>query len=886
MKRMNFCATFGGAPRRIAPLTTWVAGVLAAGLLTFRAAGASTPPAAASAPALEINSLATPEIGYRELRLISPTIMELTVITRGANSAPSERDKPPVVPVPALTPADFQVSVGGERREVTEVGFRRRPVYAPLKNRDLRVGNYVYLALQRPIATDTVIEVRASNAKASWLANVNTSTRSDPLRHSPAIHVNQVGYQPGTAKRATVGYFLGSLGELRLQSTAGSSGAGEFHLITVESGEIVHRGRLVLRPDRGMPHGWYQQVWEADFTEFNRPGEYRLAVPGLGASYPFFIDDGIAASFARTYALGLYHQRCGMETALPYSRFVHGPCHLAAAQIPTGRIGALIGLEATAADADLFPFVQQGRVDVAGGHHDAGDYSKYTVNSAGLIHHLLFATDSLAGVAGLDNLGLPESGDGVSDLLQIAKGEADFLAKMQDRDGGFYFLVYPRARRYEQDVLPDKGDPQIVWPKNSVSTAAAVAALAQCASSKLFRQHFPADAQRHLEAARRGWNLLRDAQAKHGGDMYRKFTHYGDEYKDADELVWAAVELYLATGEKEFATEIQKRLNPRNPETRRWGWKRMNEGFGRAIRSYAFGASSGRVNRSQLDPQLFRRCEEEIIACADDWLQASRASAYGLTYPEPTKRVMGGGWFFPHDYSFDLAVAAQLDFPVKADRRPEYREAILGNLNYEAGTNPINVSFLTGVGWKRPLEIVHQYAQNDRRTLPPGGIPQGTIQEGFYYMDNYRGELGALSYPLDGDKSAPYPILDRWGDSYNLQTEFVVLNQARGLAVTAWLMAQTPLRSQVWRPTEARIDGISKAGAIVNQPVTVQFEPPAGLDAKSARIVWEGTGQSPTFGRTFTFVARQPGNQWLEVEAVWPDGRRAVSALSFSARAQ
>ena len=32
---------------------------------------------------------------------------------------------------------------------------------------------------------------------------------------------------------------------------------------------------------------------------------------------------------------------------------------------------------------------------------------------------------------------------------QIAKWEADFLAKMQDTDGGFYFLVYPRDSAYE-----------------------------------------------------------------------------------------------------------------------------------------------------------------------------------------------------------------------------------------------------------------------------------------------------------------------------------------------------------------------------------------------------------------------------------------------------
>jgi len=87
--------------------------------------------------------------------------------------------------------------------------------------------------------------------------------------------------------------------------------------------------------------------------------------------------------------------------------------------------------------------------------------------------------DSIPGVASLDNLGIPESGDGIPDVLQEAKWEADFLAKMQDADGGFYFLVYPKDREYESNVLPENGDPQVVWPKSTSVTAAAVAALAE-----------------------------------------------------------------------------------------------------------------------------------------------------------------------------------------------------------------------------------------------------------------------------------------------------------------------------------------------------------------------------------------------------------------------
>ena len=155
--------------------------------------------------------------------------------------------------------------------------------------------------------------------------------------------------------------------------------------------------------------------------------------------------------------------------------------------------------------SQLYPYVRKGRVDVSGGHHDAGDYSKYTTNSAELIHYLIFTVDSIPGAAELDNLGIPESADGISDILEEAKWESEFLSKMQDDDGGFYFLVYPKDREYESNVLPDKGDGQVVWPKNTVSTAAATAALAQCASSPQFKQHYPQLAAKYLSQAELGW---------------------------------------------------------------------------------------------------------------------------------------------------------------------------------------------------------------------------------------------------------------------------------------------------------------------------------------------------------------------------------------------
>ncbi len=168
----------------------------------------------------------------------------------------------------------------------------------------------------------------------------------------------------------------------------------------------------------------------ADFSDFNTPGQYRLQVAGMGASLPFLIDGGIAMSFARTYALGLYHQRCGTNLGLPYTRFQHAMCHDSPALVPTvdnstfnftwttiaGYANSLnpnnppqAALALTSPGNQLFPFQNTVPINVTGGHHDAGDYSKYTINSASLIHYLIFEVDSIPGIATMDNLGIPES---------------------------------------------------------------------------------------------------------------------------------------------------------------------------------------------------------------------------------------------------------------------------------------------------------------------------------------------------------------------------------------------------------------------------------------------------------------------------------------------
>ena len=837
--------------------------------------------------------LRSPKIGSNTLHVLSPNIIEL-VRVNGKPSASASVDSWNFVNssggLNAPAASKFSVAVNGTPVAVQSVGFKRRPLYAPLNVRDLRIGNSLFLTLATPVAPGQTVEVKNPDGSL-WASSMKFAATAHPLRYSPAIHVNQEGYVPGWPKKAAVGYYLGSMGEMPVPTL-------RYEIVDAADGRVVHSGSLTTRADVGWKYSPtpYQKVYEADFSSFREPGEYKLVVPGLGASLPFMIDEGIGMNFTRAYAQGLYHQRCGHANALPFTRFTHKACHTAAASVPTPATSYAFTWKTianyantlnpdnpaqgaprlTSEGAQLYPFVNKGPINVSGGHHDAGDYSKYTTNAATLLHFLMVGVDDFPGVSALDNLGIPGSGDGIGDLIQEAKIEADYLAKLQDADGGFSFLVYPREREYESNALPQNGDAQVVWPKTTAATAAAVAALAEAGSSPAFKKAYPDAAYAYMEKAKLGWKFLEAAIAKHGkAGAYQKITHYGDDFTHDDELAWAAAALFAATGNQTYHKALKSWYDPANPNTRRWGWVHAYSSYGNAARSYAFAARSGRRSASELDSAYLAKCNAELLAAGNAALKASKQSAYGTSFPEETKAVQSAGWYFSSAHAFDITVAQQLA------PKAEYLDAIIRNLNYEAGSNAVNVCFITGLGWKRQNEIVHQYAQNDDRVLPVNGIPLGNLQTGPVYTGTYGTELAELTFPRDNAGTAPTPFYDRWSDTFNVTTEFVHLDQGRALSSLAYLATLTDTKNQKWRSAAGTITGVP---ATLSQDASfkVSMDVP-GMDLDGARIAWEASGQQPAFGETYTFKPSGYGAQWIEAEAQWPDGRRAYARKTLFA---
>ena len=101
---------------------------------------------------------------------------------------------------------------------------------------------------------------------------------------------------PNFPKKAMVGYYLGNLGEMTVPSSAGFTNSW-----MQRRAVQVYQGSLNVRADVGL-HLHAQptrKCTKRTSRSFNTPGQYRLVVPGMGASLPFLHRrhrDGFCAS--------------------------------------------------------------------------------------------------------------------------------------------------------------------------------------------------------------------------------------------------------------------------------------------------------------------------------------------------------------------------------------------------------------------------------------------------------------------------------------------------------------------------------------------------------------------------------------------------------------
>ncbi|MBN2355897.1 glycoside hydrolase family 9 protein [candidate division KSB1 bacterium] len=272
--------------------------------------------------------------------------------------------------------------------------------------------------------------------------------------------------------------------------------------------------------NEGQPHDQSGDlVWWFNFSELDAVGEYYIYDShNKVRSFTFEISPHVYNSALKHALRMFYYQRCGIGKEAPYAqpKWVDAaPCHV---------------MDKKCID----PLTGAGR-DVSGGWHDAGDYNKYVDYANGCVHDLLFAYRHNPDVFGDDN-DIPESGNGIPDIIDELKWELDWLKKMWNPDGTVLQRVHisgakspPSADKVLRNINPP-------IPKTSGVIAG------EFAHAHTVFIRFPKLAEYAedlLDKALVCWNWLEKNSA-----------HF--EYSDKSLQICAAVFLFEATGDTKY----------------------------------------------------------------------------------------------------------------------------------------------------------------------------------------------------------------------------------------------------------------------------------------------------------------------------------------------
>lgn len=487
------------------------------------------------------------------------------------------------------------------------------------------------------------------------------------------IFLNQVGYISNQKKTAV---YTGT--------------ADSFQIIDAKTGKTMFSGLLrttVFDKASG------DTVSLIDFSTFNVCGNYYIKI-GLKKSITFVISDNPYKEVKTGLLKGLYYNRCAALDRRFAGEYSHKACH-----------------------NDLVPLFENPskRIDVSGGWHDSGGYGKYSVCTSVALGHLLCAY-LLFPEGFKESSGIPESGNGIPDILNESRIGLEWLLKMQTRDGGVYHKVVS-AYQPEQIMPEDDCTEFYVFEKSHQATACSCAVFAL--ASRVYKDWDKDFSEKLHEAAINAWIWLMN------NPNYKSFetpptievTAAGDFYDDNfnDELFWAACSLYETTGDSTFHDKIAELCSIVDGT----GFvNREVSGFGTII--YLFGKQP-RDNKIEQELRLRLRIK------ADNLYGLSCKSGYG-TAKSVDDYTRGSNM-----YSMTDSIALILAY--KLFGCEEYISTVCEQINYILGKNPMGVCYVTGFGSVSVKNPHHRPSESDDIDDPVPGLlvcgPSKRVQDNF-----------------------------------------------------------------------------------------------------------------------------------------------------------
>jgi endoglucanase len=527
----------------------------------------------------------------------------------------------------------------------------------------------------------------------------------------PRLRVNQVGYLPDGPKHATLVTDRTDPVSWKLRNAAGR---------TVEKGRTRPAG---VDASSGL------NVATIDFGDVRRSGSGFTLVADNETSYPFTIGPDIYASLRTDAKTLFYTQRSGipiLDSLAPGYGRAAGHVGVDPNQGDTSAVCLPLGDDAQRLYAQ--PWTCGGTRDVSGGWYDAGDHGKYVVNGGIAVAQLmqeyertLTAPTGSRGALRDGTLAIPESDNGVPDLLDEVRWELEWMLRMQVPAGEPYAgLAYHKVADANWTGLPTDpaSDPQPRYLFRPSTAAGLNLAAATAQGARLFERYDRRFAARLLRASTTAY-----AAAEKTPDLYAPTPDAtldpnpgSGPYDDddvSDEFYWAAAELYLTTGARTYRRDVLSSPHHTGPvfDAGGFSWNEV--------------AALGRLDLATVPSRLPDRDRviRSVIKAADGYLANEKRHPFGSPYDPADGNYAWGS------NSAVLNILQVVGTAYDLTERNRYADGVLRGIDYVFGRNALNISYVTGYGtYASQNQHSRMYAHQVDPRLP--NPPEGTLAGG------------------------------------------------------------------------------------------------------------------------------------------------------------
>lgn len=600
-------------------------------------------------------------------------------------------------------PENYLIYVDGKSsdkiipKKIYRKTYPNRRTHVAQRN-ELAMQHEIYLVLPKPLETGHTYIIELG--KGSQLRNPVAFKFDENFLRSEAIHLNLAGYQTGDPKTAFLSTWMGDGGPLNYANDV------KFRIIETGTGNSVFEGNIELKNPAGQPeikigstHYNYHltDVYSLDFSEFTTPGQYRVVVPGIGCSFNFEIHDDIWENFTRLNMLGFLHQRSGIELGPPFTDYLRPRNMHPADEITVHKCDVKKFFENDASGQQgIFQRIQNSilmetRVPEAwGGWMDAGDFDQRMTHLHS-VHRMMYLYEMNPEYFENLELNIPESKNNIPDILDEARWCLDLYRRTQGvyEEGGISWWVesieHPRGGETSWlNSLPTA----LVPPTPDACLVYAACAAQMALATKKYDAKLSDD---YLKSA-----LDAVEWAQKNSQLPFLFARNNKNVIYA----MAFINLYRASGGKKWHEQAKKYLST----------VMKGETSNSSVEVLVNYLLAGEKNT---DSDLYAKSKKKLIHYADELLEGAAENTNGIfrTKNQPlTRTVLPGKSILP--------VAAAHYF----SKDKKYTDALCQSVQYTMGNNPMNRSYVSGLGERWFIPYQHDF---DVTVEPaPTGIPQ------------------------------------------------------------------------------------------------------------------------------------------------------------------